>query len=99
MGLNNKIFLWCADAPNQKALANKIQSTYGRAGMVIEQRKHSGKKKKKSIVSKAMDFFRFRSIHYAWHGLQYLYNKKYKDWPQVPTSYVESINSDEAYNF
>jgi hypothetical protein len=42
---NERIVIWCGDAPNQKALANKIAAKYDVAGIVVDRHKRSGKKK------------------------------------------------------
>jgi methionyl-tRNA formyltransferase len=99
MELKRNIVLWCADAPNQKALAHKIHDQFGLKGIVAEQKGRDLKKKKKNLITRAFDVLRFRKIYYAWHGLQHFYKNKYPEWPDVPIHYTHSINTDEAYTF
>ena len=98
--MNKKIVIWCGDAANQKALANKIAKQFPVCGIVIDKKKNF---KKKSLLKRLLpalqDRFFFRSVVQAWTSLQHDYSSQYSGWPDVPVITVDTINSDEAFHF
>ncbi len=100
MEVNKRIVIWCGNAPNQKALANKIHKQFGVAAIVIDKKKTGGKKKKQiGFLRKAWDHVRFRLITNAWTNLQQYYETHFTHWPDVPVLEVATINSEEAQEF
>lgn len=100
MSEKKKIVLWCGDAANQKALANKIAERFNLVGIVIDT-KSSQKKPSffKKLVPALQDRLFFKPINDSWSFLMQEYGKKYPAWPDTSSIRVGSINSDEAYNF
>jgi methionyl-tRNA formyltransferase len=94
----SKIVMWCGDAPNHRALANKVHNRFGIAAIVVDHKKTT-RKKKASLVSRIIDRLRFRRIYEAWKEMMAFYTEKYPGWPGVPIHYAVSINSDEALDF
>lgn len=95
-----KIVIWCGEAPNQRALTNKIAAEFELAGIVIDT--HSGRKKKrKSMQLPAIlwDRFRFRTIYSAWSNLMKYYEHKFSGWPGKPQIKVPDINDKETEIF
>jgi len=96
--VNPKLVIWCGEAANHRALANKIHSKFGLAAIVVD-RKMNSRKKKLPLVSRIVDRFMFKAIHDAWNGIQIVYSKKFPDWPKVPLLFTDTINSDQAFDF
>jgi len=100
VGEKNRILLWCAGAPNQRALANKIADRFDLCGIVIDEKRNT---KNPPFIKRAIaalhDRIFFRPINGAWTYLQKKYAASYPGWPDVPIIRVASINSEEAYNF
>lgn len=101
MGVKDlNIVIWCGKAANQKALANKIASTYRVSGIVIDT--GSGKKKNSSLgqlAGKIADRLRFRRIYTAWKDLLQYYENRFPEWPAVPILKVAGINDPETAAF
>lgn len=98
MEINGKIVLWCGDAPNQKALANKLHARFGLAGIVIDTKKKK-RVQKPPLLQRVVDALRFRKIYSAWKALQHHYQTAFPTWPAVPLLYVDTINSAETKTF
>ena len=97
---NPKLVLWCGNAANQKALANKIAREFTIAGIVIDEQSGSISKRKWSkIPALLLDRIRFWSLHQSWKDLMTFYKKKYPAWPQVNCLRVKNINSQETGAF
>ena len=95
-----KIVMWCGDAPNQRALANKIAQRFDLCGIVIDKKKNLKKPPLwKRIPVALQDRIFFRKINGAWAFLQHEYEKQFPQWPPVTNMTVDSINSDEAFDF
>ena len=100
MSGKKKIVLWCGDAPNQRALANKIAERFGLCGIVIDKKRTQNKTPRwKKVPAALQDRIFFRKINDAWAFLQHQYDRQFPQWPGVDTIAADSINSDEAYNF
>jgi methionyl-tRNA formyltransferase len=101
MGLEKmKIVIWCSDAPNQKALANKIAVNFNLVGIVIDSGNALKKKKKWSQLFPLLwDRLKFHKIYNAWSNLMSYYTKSFFMWPQVPTITVPGINNTETERF
>ena len=91
---NERIVIWCGDAPNQKALANKIAAQYDVAGIVVDRHKRSGKKRNFSkLLSAIWDRIRFKKIYDSWMALMRYYDASFSQWPaSVPLIEVDTIN-------
>jgi hypothetical protein len=97
---NHRIVLWCADAPNQKALASKIAERFNLAGIVIDEKRNvSGNKMPAKLLSKIWDRVRFYKIYGSWKRLQKYYQGHFPSWPEVPIRRVATINTAETDNF
>jgi len=96
-----KIVVWCGDAPNQKALANKIAGKFGLAGIVIDEHKATKtRKRSRNLLAVILDRLRFKKIYDAWKKLMKGYAGKYPAWPSdVPLLRVPSINDKQTANF
>jgi folate-dependent phosphoribosylglycinamide formyltransferase PurN len=95
-----KIVIWCGAAANQKALANKIVGQFNLCGIVIDRKKNLKKEPLwKKIPTVLQDRIFFKKINKAWTYLQQEYEKKFPDWPEVSKITVDSINSDEAFDY
>jgi hypothetical protein len=95
-----KILIWCGDAANQKALANKIAQQFNLCGIVLDKKKNYKKTPfLKKLIPALQDRIFFRRIISAWTSLQHNYAGQYPQWPDVPLIAVDSINSDEAFHF
>lgn len=90
-----KILLWIGNEPNQKALANKIHSLFPLAGIITETRPY----KRKITLSKIVERLFLPFIGKAWWNMLQHYNGAFSNYPQVKTIDVESINSDQAFEF
>jgi len=93
------IVLWIGDAPNQKALANKLHSILPIAGIVTETRKQKPRLSFSKITEKIIEKIFLNKISRSWFGLMNYYEKKYPDYPDTKFLNVENINSDLAYDF
>jgi methionyl-tRNA formyltransferase len=95
-----KIVIWCGDAANQKALANKIESKFDIVGIVIDT--HAANKKKKNLFQLPATFwdrFKFRAIYNAWKNMISYYENKFPNWPDSPQLKVSNINNKETETF
>jgi len=90
-----KILLWIGNEPNQKALANKIHAPHPLAGIITETRPY----KRNITFSKIVERLFLPSIAKAWWNMREHYNNSYSNYPQVKMLDVQTINSDEAYEF
>jgi len=100
MNEKKKILIWCADAANQRALANKIAQRFILCGIIIDK-KTSAKKPSflKKIIAALEDRIFFRTIRHSWFFIQKKYTGQYPEWPPAPVIEVKSINTDEALDF
>jgi hypothetical protein len=97
---NKRIVIWCAGAPNQKALASKIAKQFPLAGIVIDERTHASTPKTLSTLPSLMwDRLRFRSVYASWNKLQQYFNQVFPSWPEVPILRVPDINNDKTAEF
>lgn len=98
MEINKKLVLWCGDAPNQRALANKIHQRFGLKAILLDT-KVSAKPlaKKKITLARIIDRLRFHAIHSAWKNMLHHYAQQFPSWPSVPVVKLPSINSEEGY--
>jgi methionyl-tRNA formyltransferase len=94
-----RVLIWCGQAANQKALANKIASEFNVVGIVIEKKKNNRRLSTGSLISKITDRILFSGIISAWHRMIQFYEMKFPAFPDVKTLVVENINTDEAYDF
>ena len=93
-----KILVWCNDAPNQKALVNKIADEFEVAGLVLERRLPV-KLTMGKFISKVRDRMVFKSIGGAWQNLMKFYAQKFTSWPAVTTLSVNNINTAGVIEF
>lgn len=101
MGLGDvKIVIWCGNAPNQRALAQKIAARFNVTGIVIDEHKaYSPARGKRSFVRLILDRLRFRRIYEAWGSLMSFYARQFPHWPGVPVLRVQTINDKATENF
>ena len=95
-----RIVIWCGNAPNQKALVNKIAGRFDVAGIVIDD--HSSRKKKRKLINLpgiVWDRFRFSRIYNAWSALMKYYDSQFPGWPDAMKINVPDINSKETALF
>jgi folate-dependent phosphoribosylglycinamide formyltransferase PurN len=101
MSGNPRIVLWCGTGDNQRALANKIAERFGLSGIVLDHKKAV---KKLPLRTRLLGILEsriiFKSILQAWFTMQRKYAKQFPQWPpNVTLKEVDSINSDEAFEF
>jgi folate-dependent phosphoribosylglycinamide formyltransferase PurN len=95
-----KIVLLTGNAPNQKALANKVAAEFNLVGLVIE--KKPGKKQKLTLgrlMAKLKDIFLFSRISQAWVNLLRYYDHKYPVFPSCDNKIVDNINESKVIDF
>ncbi|CAN5555347.1 hypothetical protein BH11BAC2_BH11BAC2_04390 [soil metagenome] len=100
MNDNRKVILWCGNAPNQKALANKIAQELNLVGIVIEN--HTSIKEKTkfgTLLGKAFDRIFFAPLYTSWSILMNQYHQKFPEWPLVPILKTDKINTQEVVDF
>lgn len=98
--MSRRIVMWCGDAPNQKALAQKIHRQFGLTAIILDKKikvRTSGRKT--SFWEKINKAIQFWPIHLAWTGMLKKYNSQFPAWPLVPILELNNINSKEAFNF
>lgn len=95
-----KIVIWCGNAPNQRALANKLAAKYAIAGIVIDEHRSPGKKRNLiKLATGIIDRLRFAPIYSAWKQLMAHYNDRYPHWPDAPQLRVPAINDPQTASF
>jgi len=101
MEVKRKIVFWCGDAPNQKALAQKIHQRFGLSAIVIDTKQEPLKtaKRKSSLWSKLSEAYHFWPIHSSWRNMMKYFSAEFSSWPCVPLYKADTINSKEAYDF
>src|SRR5690606_28874467 len=100
MEANKRIVIWCGNAPNQKALANKIHQKFEVAAIVIDNKLNNNNNKKiQKLIRKILDRIKFRKIYTAWSNLLRYYDNRFPNWPDVPVLKVENINKDKVLDF
>lgn len=94
------VLICCGNAPNQKALANKVVEKFNVVGIVIDEHKRTAAKKNKKILfSILFERIRFYKIYAAWKKMLAYYNIKFPHWPAIQLLRVPSINDEEALIF
>ncbi|MBS1759493.1 MAG: hypothetical protein JST23_05140 [Bacteroidetes bacterium] len=97
---NKRIIIWCGNAANQKALANKIAKQFNVVGIVVDAHIGAGGKHKKvTLIKRIIDRIRFAPIYNAWKNLMHYYDGQYIQWPDVPIIKVNSINESATEKF
>jgi len=95
-----KIVIWCGNAPNQRALANKIAAKFTVCGIVIDDKKATKQPPLlKKIFIALQDRVFFKTISHAWSSLQQQYSQQYPSWPNVPVLHVDNINDEKGFEF
>ncbi len=94
-----KIVIWCGNAPNQKALANKIADAFSVAAIIVENKPGVRKYNLQTVVSKMLDRTVFQKIGKTWRSMMAYYQSRYPEFPKADVLKVETINSDEVYEF
>ncbi len=93
-----RVVLLINDAPNQAALASKMDAMFDVAGIVVEERSGRGKKSAVDYFSAALERTFFKALRHAWFDMQAYYRDKYF-LPSSESITVHSINSDNAVTF
>jgi methionyl-tRNA formyltransferase len=100
MSQSKKIVIWCGNAANQRALANKIAARFEVVGIVIDKK---SKLKRPPLVRRTLsalqDRLFFKTINGSWSSLQKKYAQQFPAWPSAAHIEVESINSEDAFAF
>lgn len=94
-----RIVLWIGEGANQRALANKVNSTLPLSGIVVEAKKTKTKVAVLKVFEKIIERIFLSSISKAWFGMLEFYKKKYSEYPKTACLEVENINSDEVFSF
>ncbi|HYG53026.1 MAG TPA: formyltransferase family protein [Flavobacteriales bacterium] len=94
-----KLVMWINDAPNQAALAHKMHQRFGLAGIVVETKTGSTKRKIGEIPGKIYEKLFLKEINASWFGMLDFYSSSYPALPLVPKMEVENINSNQAFEF
>jgi methionyl-tRNA formyltransferase len=97
--MKKRIVIWCGNAPNQKALANKIAREFAVEAIVVENKPATRKYGYRLLLEKVLDRTFFRSIANTWQNLMKHYQSRYPEFPKVNSLFVTSINTDEVYEF
>lgn len=94
-----RILLWIGNEPNQKALANKINSEYPLIGIIAETKKSNVVLNMRDIPEKIFERIYLRSVATSWFGMLKYYSSNYPDYPDVSFLNVTDINSEESFVF
>jgi methionyl-tRNA formyltransferase len=97
--MTKRIVCWVGDAPNHRALVNKIAGSFHLVGVVVDSKKLLVKKGKEPLLSKLIRRFRFGKIDKAWTSLQQYYRQQYPAWPNVPVLHVDTVNDKDVLDF
>ena len=95
---NLKIVLWCGDAANQIALANKVANMFQLDGIVVEHRKKTEFTFKK-LISKIYDKLFFNEINRAWFEMLQYYKNQFQKFPSAAVYETENINDAGVKSF
>ncbi len=93
------IILLCGNAPNQRALANKIAKAYSLKGIVIETNLSKKKIKFKQYVHKIASRLFLNKLNSAWNFMMGKYRQEYPEWPSCEILNTNNINSKEVLDF
>ena len=92
-----KVTLWIGDAPNQRALANRIASTIPLSGIIIEKKSIAKKKRTlTTFVNRLLSRLLASQIGATWKRMNEFYSSKYPNYPKVEIVEVANINSKTA---
>lgn len=94
-----KLVLWAGNAPNHRALANKLHASFQLTALVIDKGVAATGGGWKKLPAKIFDRLFFIRLYDAWRSVQQKYTKLYPSWPDVPTLVVNGINSNETRSF
>jgi methionyl-tRNA formyltransferase len=97
--MTKRIVCWVGDAPNHRALVNKIAASFNLVGVVVDTKKALVTKTKESFLVKLLNRIRFGRIDKAWASLQQYYRQKFPGWPGVPVLRVDTVNKKEVLDF
>ena len=87
------LVLLFGDAPNHRALANKIAKKLPVDAVVIEQRKRGSKRTFRQLAERVYQKLRFGKIDQAWANMQAKMTEDYPNWPDVPQIRVNNVNA------
>lgn len=95
-----RIVCWIGDAPNHRALVDKISGKFKIEGIVIDKKANQKNSVTlSSFVKKVSDKIRFGRIDHAWNSLQNYYATHFNIPANIDSITVDSINSDEVVEF
>jgi len=98
--MSKKIVCWVGDAPNHRALVNKIAAAHNVVGIVVDSKKQMIKSPGlKGWWKKLVNKIRFGRIDNAWSWMQHQYRERFPGWPNVKILKVNSINDPKAFDF
>jgi methionyl-tRNA formyltransferase len=93
MTATGRIVLWCDGGANQKALAHKIHSRFGLAGLVVERRP-ARRRALAATWKRVLERLFGGRVDAAWMRLLDRYQRHYPDFPDVPSRVVANVNSE-----
>ena len=95
----SRLVMWCGDAPNQRALANKLHKAFGLSCIILDGKVSVVKRSSKlERLKNIADKLRFFSIYKAWQNMLKQYHAQFPSWPAVPMHKLPNINSTEAFD-
>jgi methionyl-tRNA formyltransferase len=96
-----KLFLLIGDFSFNIALAHKLKKDFDLVGIVYERRSKKAITdfQLKKIIDKIVSKFLIQKLDKSWRNVQKYFASKYPDYPQVPSLYIENINSQETIDF
>jgi methionyl-tRNA formyltransferase len=94
-----KIVMWIGDEPNQRALANKINSQFPISGIVLEKRVNNKKYNLKSIINKLLSKFVFSLPNRTWWSLMKHYESEFNSYPNCDQLTVSNINEKRTFDY
>lgn len=98
--MKKRVVCWVGDAPNQRALVNKIAAANEVVGIVVDTKKQMIKRKGlPGWWEKLINKIRFGRIDQAWSSMQQHYRTRFPNWPDVPMLNVDSINDPQTLSF
>lgn len=92
--------MWVGDEPNQRALANKINSQFPINAIVLERRRRSIKKNNvKTIINKLLSKFIFFQPNKTWKKLLKHYESEFISYPNCNQLIVSNINDTRTFDY
>lgn len=94
-----KIVMWIGDEPNQRALANKINSQFPINAIVLEKRVSIKKYNVKTIINTLLSKFIFFLPKRTWWSLMKNYETEFNSYPNCSQLTVSNINNKRTFDY